>query len=203
MRVFKFPYNILYGSITACFLITLYQRKGFVIINNQIATVPKDTIRLEKPMVEDGAAMWELVNHSTLDQNSAYKYIMMCEYFAETCVVAKENEKLVGFVTAFIPPERPDAVFVWQVGVDSSQRGKGIASKLLNELIQREACKDVRFVEATVTPSNKASEALFRKLAREYDTACEVNEFFTQDLFPNDSHEEELNFRVGPIHIQS
>lgn len=143
--------------------------------------------------------MWKLVDNSTLDQNSAYKYIMMCEYFAETCVVAKQNDNLVGFVTAFIPPERSDVVFVWQIGVDSSQQGKGIASKLLNELISRKGCQDVRFVEATVTPSNKASQSLFRKLAREHDTKCDVNEFFTQDLFPNDNHEEELNFRVGPI----
>ncbi|MDL4841163.1 diaminobutyrate acetyltransferase [Aquibacillus rhizosphaerae] len=175
--------------------------KGDVIINSQIATAtaPTDVILFEKPKVEDGAAMWELVNNSTLDQNSVYKYIMMSEYFAETCVVARENNKLVGFVTAFIPPERQDVVFIWQVGVDSSQRGKGIASKLLNHLIQREACQDVRFVEATVTPSNKASQSLFRKLAREHNTECNVSEFFKQELFPSDDHEEELNFRVGPI----
>lgn len=173
-------------------------RKGFVIINSQITTAP-NTIRLEKPSVEDGAAMWELVNQSTLDQNSAYKYIMMCEYFAETCVIAKEADKLVGFVTAFIPPERSDVVFIWQVGVDASQRGKGVASKLLNELIKRDACNNVRFIESTVTPSNKASQALFQKLARQYNTKCEISEFFKQDLFPDDTHEEELNFRVGPV----
>ncbi len=180
-----------------CYLISL--GKGFIAINTQIATAPEDMIRLEKPTVEDGSAMWELVEHSTLDQNSAYKYIMMCEYFAETCVVAKVDKELVGFITAFIPPERPDVVFVWQIGVDSSQQGKGLASKLLNELIHREACEDIRFVEATVTPTNKASQALFRKLARTHNTTCDVSEFFTKDLFPNDTHEEELNFRIGPI----
>ncbi len=197
MPLLLFALNIIYGHDTARIQFEL--RKGLVIINSQITTAPNDIIRLEKPTVEDGAAMWELVNQSTLDQNSAYKYIMMCEYFAETCVVAKEADKLVGFVTAFIPPERSDVVFIWQVGVDSSQRGKGVASKLLNELFKRDACKEVRFVEATVTPSNKASQALFKKLARQYNTKCEVSEFFKQELFPNDSHEEELNFRVGPI----
>nr|WP_281241707.1 diaminobutyrate acetyltransferase [Sediminibacillus albus] len=153
----------------------------------------------DKPAVEDGAAMWELVNNSTLDQNSVYKYIMMSEFFSETCVIAKENNKLVGFVTAFIPPERQDVVFVWQIGVASDQRGKGIASKLLEELIDRDACRDVRFVEATVTPSNDASQTLFRRLARKYETECEVTEFFSEDLFPMDDHEGELSFRIGPI----
>nr|WP_017728969.1 diaminobutyrate acetyltransferase [Halalkalibacterium ligniniphilum] len=143
--------------------------------------------------------MWELVNNSTLDTNSPYKYIMMCEFFAETCVVAKENNKVVGFVTAFIPPERQDAVFVWQIGVDSSQRGKGLASRLLEELINREGCSNVRYVEATVTPSNKASQSLFRKLARTHHTKCKVTECFSKDLFPGDEHEEELNFRIGPL----
>lgn len=143
--------------------------------------------------------MWELVNSSTLDQNSAYKYIMMCEYFSETCVVAKEKGKVVGFVTGFIPPEKQDVVFVWQVGVDSSQRGKGIASKMLHELFNREACKDVRFLEATVTPSNQASQSLFKGFAKKNNTKCDVSEFFKEDLFPTDEHEEELRFRIGPI----
>ncbi|QDP42051.1 diaminobutyrate acetyltransferase [Radiobacillus deserti] len=158
-----------------------------------------DTVTFEKPIPKDGTAMWELVNQSTLDQNSAYKYIMMSKYFRETCVVAKENDKLVGFVTAFIPPEQSDVVFIWQIGVDSSQRGKGIASKLLNALVNRRACKDVRFVEATVTPSNKASQSLFKRLARDHDTKCTVTECFAQDLFPGDEHEAELSFRVGPL----
>ncbi|WP_186576828.1 diaminobutyrate acetyltransferase [Aquibacillus kalidii] len=168
-------------------------------MNSQITTAPSSGVSFEKPTVEDGAAMWELVNNSTLDQNSAYKYIMMCEYFAETCVVAKQDDELVGFITAFIPPERQDVVFIWQVGVDSSQRGKGIASKMLNHLVERNACQNVRFVEATVTPSNQASQSLFRKLARDHETQCTVSEFFTENLFPSDDHEEELNFRVGPI----
>uniref|UniRef100_A0A0M0KC89 L-2,4-diaminobutyric acid acetyltransferase n=1 Tax=Halalkalibacterium halodurans TaxID=86665 RepID=A0A0M0KC89_ALKHA len=173
-------------------------------MNSQIATAPPKTldttITIGKPTVEDGAAMWELVNKSTLDTNSPYKYIMMCEYFAETCVVAKENERLVGFVTAFIPPEHQDVIFVWQIGVDSSQRGKGLASKLLQELISRDICSNVNYVEATVTPSNKASQALFQKLAREYNTQCEVSECFSEDLFPGDDHEAELTFRIGPLH---
>ncbi|ARK29011.1 diaminobutyrate acetyltransferase [Halalkalibacter krulwichiae] len=166
-----------------------------------MAPAPSKTaaVQFEKPTVEDGAAMWELVNESTLDQNSAYKYIMMCEFFAETCVVAKENNQLVGFVTAFIPPERQDVVFVWQVGVHSSQRGKGLASKLITELVNRSGCKDVSYVEATVTPSNEASQALFRSLARSFQTECEVSECFSEDLFPEEGHEAELTFRVGPI----
>ncbi|RKD71056.1 diaminobutyrate acetyltransferase [Sinobaca qinghaiensis] len=158
-----------------------------------------DSLTFDKPMVEDGADMWELVKNSTLDLNSSYKYIMMCEFFAETCVVAKENDELVGFVTAFIPPEKQDTVFVWQVGVDPSQRGKGLAVRLLDAVLEREACKDVKYMEATVTPSNEASKGLFKKVARTHETECEVFETFAEDLFPDDEHEAELTFKVGPL----
>ncbi|MDQ0300826.1 L-2,4-diaminobutyric acid acetyltransferase [Salibacterium salarium] len=165
--------------------------------NSNVSTM--DALTFEKPKVEDGADMWELVKNSTLDLNSSYKYIMMCEFFAETCVVAKEKDELVGFVTAFIPPEKQDTVFVWQVGVDPSQRGKGLASRLINDLVQRVSDKNVEYLEATVTPSNEASQALFKKVARTHETNCEVSECFAEDLFPGDEHEAELTFRIGPL----
>lgn len=159
----------------------------------------EQTLTIGKPTVDDGALMWQLVNDSTLDLNSPYKYIMMCEYFQETCVVVKENEKLLGFITAFIPPESNNVVFVWQIGVDPSQRGKGLASKMLTELVSRETCKKVRYLEATVTPSNLASQSLFRGFARHTKTKCLVKECFSADLFPVEGHEEELTYRVGPL----
>ncbi|MFC7063104.1 diaminobutyrate acetyltransferase [Halobacillus seohaensis] len=167
--------------------------------NNATITQNDQTLTFEKPTVEDGSAMWELVDNSTLDQNSPYKYIMMCEFFSETCIVAKQEDQLVGFVTAFIPPEKSDVLFIWQVGTDTSQQGKGVASRLLNELLTREGCEDVHYVEATVTPSNKASQSLFKRLARDHNTNCEVSECFSEELFPGDNHEEEETYRIGPF----
>ncbi|PSL43639.1 diaminobutyrate acetyltransferase [Salsuginibacillus halophilus] len=157
------------------------------------------TLTFEKPAVEDGRKMWKLVNDCGLDLNSSYKYIMMCEFFAETCVVAKEDDNVVGFVTAFIPPEKQDTVFVWQIGVDESQKGRGLASKILFELLDREACADVRYLEATVTPSNTASQNLFKGMAKKLGTKCKISECFAEELFPGEGHEEELTFRIGPI----
>lgn len=158
-----------------------------------------NTLRIEKPTVADGSLMWELVKESTLDLNSPYKYIMMCEYFSETCVIVKKGEKLVGFITAFIPPEKQDVVFVWQVGVDPSMQGHGLASKMLAELFTRPACANIRFLEATVTPSNQASQALFKGFARKQQVECVVTPCFSAELFPTNDHEEELLYRIGPI----
>ncbi|MCE7791949.1 diaminobutyrate acetyltransferase [Salipaludibacillus sp. CUR1] len=162
-------------------------------------TAVLDTVTLEQPSKEDGQGMWLLAKKTSLDLNSAYKYIMFAEYFSETCVVAKERGEVVGFITGFIQPEHPDVIFVWQVGVDSSQRGKGIGSKMLNELISRDASKNVRFLEATITEDNKASQSLFKRLARDHDTDYEVRECFPEEVFPEEGTKAEYTYRIGPF----
>lgn len=155
-----------------------------------------------EPNVDDGAAMWELVKDSgVLDLNSSYSYLMMCEFFSKTCVAAKNrNNELVGFVTAFHPPKKKDVVFVWQIGVAKSERGKGLGSKILKALLNLPANKEVRYLEATVSPSNIASQSLFRGIARKKDTNCVVLECFPEELFPvGGDHEPEMTYRIGPL----
>lgn len=157
-------------------------------------------IQFRKPREDDGSNIWELVKSTgVLDLNSAYSYIILCKYFSGTCVVAECENKIIGFLSAFQPPGRPDAIFVWQVAVAESQRGKGLGSALLKELLKRKECAGVRYLETTVTPSNIPSQSLFRKLARDLGTRCEVEECFPSDLFPAGNHEAELMYRIGPI----
>ncbi|MFA7429084.1 MAG: diaminobutyrate acetyltransferase [Rhodospirillaceae bacterium] len=160
-----------------------------------------DTITFRRPTHHDGAAMWRLVRDSgALDENSAYAYLMMGEWFADTCVVAEDgpSSRLAGFVMGFVPPRQPDTLFVWQVGVDHQHRGRGLGLRLLTQLIA-EAPPPVRFLEATVTPSNAASEALFGAAARAHDAAIEITDLFGSDAFPGTGHEPERRFRIGPI----
>lgn len=161
----------------------------------------KDSYQFLEPVDDDGAKMWELVRDSgVLDINSPYSYLMMGKYFKETSVVAKRNGKLVGFVTAFIPPEKQDVIFVWQIGVAKSEQGKGLASRILQELVNRDACKKVRYLEATISPSNVPSQSLFRGFAKKVNTECEVFECFSEDVFPPEGeHEAELTHRIGPF----
>lgn len=154
---------------------------------------------LRAPEVEDGPAMWELVRESSLDDNSPYVYLMLTRYYGETCAVAERGEALGGFVSAFIPPEQPDTLFVWQIGVSPDARGHGLATRLVLDVLQREACSDVHYVEATVTPTNAASLALFRGLADKLGTRCRETECFPEHLFPTDDHEAEMLLRIGPF----
>lgn len=161
-------------------------------------------IQLQIPKEEDGAAMWELARDSgVLEPNSSYAYLMFAKFFAETCVLAVEDGKPVGFVTGFIPPKAPQTLFVWQIGVSPTHRGRGIAKEMLHELLQRLGRKDVRYLEATVTMSNDASKALFTGMAKKYATRCKITECFSAGVFPEGAHEAEWTYRVGPIPIQS
>lgn len=158
------------------------------------------TIRFRKSTIEDGAAIWRLARDSgTLDLNSPYTYLMMSQFFAETCVVAEEDGAPVGFIVGFRMPPRPESIFVWQVASARSQQGRGLATRMIGELLIRHAASGGSYLEATVTPSNTASQKLFRGIARRLDVPCRETPEFESAHFPEGGHEEEVLFRIGPF----
>jgi L-2,4-diaminobutyric acid acetyltransferase len=162
------------------------------------------TCTLRKPSAQDGAAIWRLVKAcDPLDLNSCYAYLLLCQHFAESCVVAEHRGEIIGFLSAYLPPASPYAVFVWQVAVRRDKRGKGIASAMLLELLRRKACRGVCFLETTISPSNKASQALFRSLARRLGTRCGEALLFSAGVFAETGHEEEVLFTLGPFQLHS
>lgn len=143
--------------------------------------------------------MWALIRDTkVLDLNSSYCYLMLNSYFRDSCVVALREGRIIGFVSGFVLPSHPDTLFIWQVAVDEHARGLGVGTSMLKHLLQRSVLAKVHYVETTVSPSNAASEAMFRKLARELDTRLLVVGEMEQELFP-DAHESERLFRIGPF----
>ena len=167
-------------------------------------TMPEPiAVQFRKPRPEDGAAMWRLVDEmGGLELNSAYFYLLFATDFADTGVLAEtEDGQLAGFIVGHRPPTRPEAVFVWQVGVAPWMRRQGLARRLLDELLERQP-EDVCWLEASVTPDNRASTRLFRAVARDRGVACQEREYMGAQLFPN-SHAAENLFRIGPLKPQS
>jgi L-2,4-diaminobutyric acid acetyltransferase len=159
-------------------------------------------LRLDGPAVADGAALWRIARDSkVLDLNSSYSYLLWCRDFAETSVVARGADgEPVGFITGYFRPERPDTLLVWQVAVDHAQRGRGLAGALLDGLTAKVAAGHaLTTVETTITPGNTASERLFLSYARRHDASVERKILFDAGLFPDDGHEPEVLYRIGPI----
>ncbi len=174
----------------------------------ELAPEPDD-LTIRNATMEDGAEVWRLVKDSKiLDQNSSYTYLMFLDRFGETSVVVEretadgdEDPAIVGFVTAFRPPDQPDVIFVWQVAVDGSMRGRGLASRMLQALVRLEGCEGVRYLETTVTPSNGPSRALFSSFARSVDAEHEVSPYIREGMFPKEGHEDEELHRIGPFTV--
>ena len=145
---------------------------------------------------EDGPHLYRMVEEiGTLERNTGYCYAMMARFFANTCAVAEENGQRLGFVMGFVPPGRPDAVFVWQVGVHPKARGRGVATALLEQLLSQTGAD---FLEATVGEENAASQALFTRFARKREVECRLQSCFLPEHF-SIPHEAEPLYRIGPL----
>jgi len=155
---------------------------------------------LDPPRVDDGADLWRLAAATTLDTNSPYAYLLVARDFGATSVVARDVEGVAGFVSAYRRPDDPETVFVWQVAVAERARRQGLAARMLGAVVDRLRPRGVRFLEATVTPSNDASARLFQGLARDLGAGWRSEELFPASTFPpGEPHEAELLVRIGPF----
>jgi L-2,4-diaminobutyric acid acetyltransferase len=158
-------------------------------------------VKIRAFTTNDGPAIWRLVRETgVLDQNSAYLYLLLCRDFSDTCLVAEIDGAVAGFVTAYRPPAQPDVLFIWQVGVAPAAQRQGIALRMLTELIDQVGRASLNFVEATVAPSNSASQKLFASLARKLNVPFTAvpEDGFTEHDFPPGDHEAEPRVRIGP-----
>ncbi|MDK1474233.1 diaminobutyrate acetyltransferase [Streptomyces sp. 549] len=159
-------------------------------------------LKLDAPRLEDGSAMWRIARDSrVLDLNSSYSYLLWCRDFSATSVVARDGDGgPVGFITGYLRPEQPGTLLVWQVAVDHSQRGRGLAGAMLDGLFARVAEQSgADRVETTVTPDNAPSNRLFTSFAERHGAAAEREVLFDGEVFPESGHEPEVLYRIGPL----
>ncbi|MGP4069545.1 diaminobutyrate acetyltransferase [Halobacillus sp. B29] len=166
-------------------------------------SIPTTTKEVKKyqfcePEKSDGAEVYEMIeNIPILDLNSSYSYLLWCEFFSDTSVVVKDEGNTVGFISGFIHPSSPDTLFIWQVAVAESERGQGLATRMIDHIVERH--EDVNYIEATVSPSNKPSQQLFQGYAKKKEVSCDISVCFEEDDFPGEDHEQENTFKIGPL----
>lgn len=143
--------------------------------------------------------MWHLAKDSGgLDLNSPYNYLLVCRDFSSTSVVAREGDRIAGFVIGYVPPHDADSLFVWQVAVRTDCRGRRLARRMLDHLGDVMAATGCRYLTATITPDNVASTRLFESFARAHGAAVVREAGFDAAQFPV-PHPSEALFRIGPI----
>lgn len=160
------------------------------------------SIDIASPVADDAASIWKLARRTPpLDANPPYAYLLLCTHFAETGVVARMGRRVMGFVLGYARPDEGGTAFVWQIGVAEETRGRGLGRQLLDAWFARCARRlGVRFLEATVTPSNRPSRALFSSFALRQGAPLQERVAFPEALFPDEApHEEEVALRIGPV----
>lgn len=157
-----------------------------------------DDILFRSPHPSDGYAIHQLIASSPpLDLNSVYSYYLLCSHFRDTCLIAEQAGAVVGFVSAYRPPNQADTLFIWQVVVTQLLRGHSVAQQMLNELLARSSTPPLSYLEATVNPSNIASRRLFERLAHQWDSSLSEQTFLEASAFGSQSqHESETLLRI-------
>ncbi len=157
-------------------------------------------VRLRAPRGTDGAAIWSLIKaQPSLDDNSLYCNLLQSTHFSGTCALAEQDEKIVGWVSGYIPPEQPDTLFIWQVCVDPAVQGHGLGRKLIGDVLARAACRHVTMLECTITKNNEPSWALFTSIARRLGAQLQQVEHFSRDDHFAGQHDSEFAVRIGPF----
>lgn len=140
------------------------------------------TLILRKPEAVDGSDVWSLVRAcKPLDENSMYCNVIQCDHFADTCVLAELDGEVVGWISAYVRPDDPETLFIWQVAVSPTARGRGLGRRMLVHLAEREACVDVTRIQTTITRDNDASWGLFTAFADEHGTDMDRESHFEKD----------------------
>ncbi|MGM0433666.1 MAG: diaminobutyrate acetyltransferase [Pseudomonadota bacterium] len=163
-----------------------------------------EAIELRQPKDTDGYRLHRLIAECPpLDPNSIYCNLLQCTHFAETGVAAELDGELVGFIAAYIPPTKPDTVFVWQVAVHEKARGTGLGKRMLRFIVERPACRNVRFMDTTITEDNEASWGLFLSFARDLGAETQRETFFDSDAHFGGQHDSEILLRIGPFDVSA
>lgn len=156
-------------------------------------------LQIRPPLLADGADMWRLARDSgALDLNTSYAYLLMARDFGTTTRLAVQDGQAVGFVLGYLRPDAPETLFIWQIAVDASQRGRQVAGRMLDALL--EDLPQVTRLETTITADNTASQRLFASFARRHGAEERIDPLITEQHFPDAGHGAELLHTISPLH---
>lgn len=157
-------------------------------------------VLLRVPTAEDGPALYDLIAACPpLDSNSRYCNLLQVSHFAATAVVAELDGELVGSITGYRKPDDPSTLFIWQVAVHERARGRSLATRMMDAIVDRDACRGVRYMETTIEPGNAASWRAFEKFAEGRSAPMDQSLLFSRERHFAGAHGDEVLLRIGPF----
>jgi len=110
--------------------------------------------------------------------------------------------EIVGFISGYLLPKRPDTLFIWQVAVNKQARGQGLATQMLKHILNRPFCQDVHYIETTITEDNKPSWHLFEALSKSLETPLQQASWMDKNIHFDGLHDSEYLVRIGPFNLK-
>lgn len=165
---------------------------------SKIADLPE--LEISRPTADDAAEVHDLIAACPpLDTNSLYANLIQCTHFADSCAVARSHGRVVGWISGHKPPGKPDTYFLWQVAVHPVARGTKLPKSMLADILSRPQQAGVSSMETSITPSNKASWALFRSVATWLGAPIRDEAWFEHGRHFAGRHETERLVTIGPF----
>lgn len=162
-----------------------------------------DKLVFRHPKLDDGYAIYQLIKRCPpLDLNSSYLYFLQADHFSDTCIVALSNDKVVGFISGYRHPKNKNQLFVWQVAVDASIRGKQVGLQLLEQLVVQQQSTELTSITATISPSNIASQKLFQRFTKRHNLMITKQSYLLERHFADLGHEAEELYLISATNNQ-
>ncbi|ATF10149.1 diaminobutyrate acetyltransferase [Candidatus Enterovibrio altilux] len=157
----------------------------------------EDTWVFKLPSHDDGIKIHKLIaSCPPLDENSSYCNFLQASHFNKTCILAEHKGEITGFIAAYLKPDANNELFIWQVAVLPTMRGKGLAFHMLKELLMRKHVQDVQVVEATIAKSNNSSWSLFKKLDKAHGEWGTISVFLDKQQHFKNHHDTEFLYHI-------
>lgn len=111
----------------------------------------------------DVDALRQFVNSCEfLTPHTAISYWILARHFADTCFVLIDKGGICGFVSAVTGPSNSDVLTLWQIGISTAHRGKGLATRLIDAVFARARILGLRTVQVIIEPENQNSLEVFK-----------------------------------------
>ncbi|WP_367989602.1 diaminobutyrate acetyltransferase [Vibrio sp. NTOU-M3] len=163
----------------------------------EIGNDPSKKWTFSEPKAEDGDEIFRLIaDCPPLDINSSYCNFLQSTHFSRTCLLARCDSDIAGFVSGYRKPDEQNTLFIWQIAVAPRYRGKGLAYKMIQGLLNRDELLQLSAIETTITKGNKASWALFEKIDASNGQSGEVTTFLDEETHFKGKHDTEYLYRI-------
>ena len=132
-------------------------------------------------------------NCPPLGVHTHYTYWVVAKYYSEGGYILENDGNPVGYIMTV---DAPSAIFIWQIGILSEHRRKGL-SQMLIEAVVRYANKVSKNLEVTIAADNVSSYCAFHCFCLKNKITFEkIDNVNIRDLYDTVFKESEIQFRM-------